>query len=65
MLYFIKKLKHKQVTITKAEKEAKGPRGSACGSKLGSPLGRSWVLGCLLVASLGRGLSSLSVYAGT
>jgi len=31
MLYLIKKLGHKQVTITKARREAEGPRGPASG----------------------------------
>ena len=52
MLYFIKNLKHRLVTITKTGREVEGPRGPAHRSGLSGPLGRSWVLGCLLVANM-------------
>ena len=61
MLYVIKNLKHRLVTVTKTGREVEGPRGPARRSGLAGPLGRSWVLSCLLVANVWWGLSSLRV----
>ena len=52
MLYFMKNLKHRLVTITKTGRAVEGPRGAACRNGLAGRLGRSWVLGCLLVANM-------------